>query len=902
MIRLFLAVLFMAGAAHADPVSLTAAVVGAAISSSAGVAAFFGSAFLAQVAGFVVSTAISQIGGRAFSKKPKVPDFSPESRAVTVRSSVESHKVIYGQAKVSGPLVFVKTVDFGVNNLGARNGVDGGNGFLHMVIALAGHEIEEISTIYLNDKACTLDGDGFVQEEPYYYQDGSGLKFVRVKKHLGADDQEADADLVNECGLTNDHRLQGIAYLYVRMQWNPNVFPQGIPNISCVVKGKKLYDPRDVGHDIDDPSTWEWSDNAALCIRDYLASDYGFSCDADEINDTYVIAAANVCDEDVTLADASTQNRYTCNGVVDTATAPLDNLNSLVSSLAGAVTYVQGQFRIHAGAYDTTSGAITADMLAAPIKAELRTPRKELFNAIKGTYVDPDKEWQQTDFPFVTNSTYEEQDGGERIYKDIDLPFTNHPEAAQRIGKLLLEKARQGIKVELTLNHSALKYTVFDTVTFSDEQFGWSDKVFRILKVGTTGTGPISMVLQEESSASYDWNSGEASTTDAAPDTNLPDPFTVLPPPSLQVSESTYITRSGDGVKAMATLTWVASPDAFLREYQAEYRLRPSGDWNILHKTTVTTQNIEDITPGEYDFRVKALNTLGVASPYSTTSAQIAGLLAPPTAPQNLTISTIGGLAVLRWDISPDLDVRIGGKVVFRHSPTATDGWVQSTTIGNAVPGGSTVAVLPLKPGIYLAKALDSSAIESTSASSVTTDQATALTYADIDSIAEHPTFSGTMTSCETDGLTLSIAGAGLLDDITDFDAVSDLASFGGVSPSGTYTFSAGIDLGAVGSVRLTSHLQAQVVNVLDMIDDRSENIDDWTNFDGATAASADASVWVRATDDDPSGAPIWSAWQRLDSAEFRNRAFGFKCELSSQDPAYNIELSELSVTAAEVV
>jgi hypothetical protein len=54
-------------------------------------------------------------------------------------------------------------------------------------------------------------------------------------------------------------------------------------------------------------------------------------------------------------------------------------------------------------------------MLAGPIRAELRTPRKELFNAVKGTFVDPDRDWQPTDFPFVTNNTYEAQDGGEWI-------------------------------------------------------------------------------------------------------------------------------------------------------------------------------------------------------------------------------------------------------------------------------------------------------------------------------------------------------------------------------------------------------------------------------------------------------------------------------------------------------
>jgi hypothetical protein len=103
------------------------------------------------------------------------------------------------------------------------------------------------------------------------------------------------------------------------------------------------------------------------------------------------------------------------------------------------------------------------------------------------------------------------------------------------------------------------------------------------------------------------------------------------------------------------------SPDAFLKDYQAEYKIKTASTWTILPRTDATTQNIDDISPEIYDFRVRAFNGLTVPSEYSTTSRQISGLLAPPTAPQNMSINTIGGLALLRWDPTLDNDVRIGG-------------------------------------------------------------------------------------------------------------------------------------------------------------------------------------------------------------------------------------------------
>lgn len=960
---------------------------------NAGIGLSAGSGILiGQIGGFAIAAAINQTASKALTKKPKAQQFTSEAsgRTVMVRSSVESHKIIYGQIRVSGPLVYVTTKDSGPDQLGATQ--NGKNKFLHMVLPLAGHEVEEIGDIYFNDTIVPLDGNGWATAAPYVrnveretstvtqvatavtveaFQQGgqrystltidtatahglsagqsftlagttdsrldgtftvgsvpsstqivitnvnlpsisatggsitrkglttSTVAFVRVKKHLGTTDQAADSDLISECGLAADFRLRGIAYIYVRLEYSQDAFPLGVPNVSAVVKGKKVYDPR--------TATTAWSANAALCSRDYLASSYGFGCQSDEINDTYFIAAANACDEDVALKAGGTQDRYTCNGVVDTATAPLDNLTALLTACAGTVTYVQGKFRLHAGVYDTPSGDIDTSILASSVKLRARTPSKELFNAVKGTYLDPTKNWQPTDFPFVVNSVYEAQDGGERIYKDIELPFTQNAEAAQRIAKIILEKARQGLIVEISVFHEALKYSVFDVVTLTNPQFGWNAKPFRILKWSMAAGGdrfsPIGLVLQEESSASYDWNNGEATTVDPAPDTNLPSPFEVLPPGALTVTEGTYITRSGDGVKALATMRWVPSQDALLDVYQPEYKPHSEEVWTKLPVTKALETVVEDITPSLYDWRVKALNTLKVSSEYSTTSRQISGLLAPPQEPQNLTISTIGGLAVLRWDLSVDLDVRIGGRIEFRHSPNESDGWTQSTSIGEAQAGTQTVVVLPLKPGVYLAKCRDSSSIESTIAASVVTSQATALAFANVDTITEHPVFSGTKTNCAVDDSgNLTLSGMGLFDDIPDFDSVSSLDYYGGLSTTGTYLFSGGIDLGGVMPVRLTSHLAASIINQLDLIDDREENIDDWVSFDGVTAAEADAGVFVRSTNDNPSGSPTWGAWNRLDSAEFSNRAFEFKVELASFDPAYNIAISELQVTAEEVV
>lgn len=162
--------------------------------------------------------------------------------------------------------------------------------------------------------------------------------------------------------------------------------------------------------------------------------------------------------------------------------------------------------------------------------------------------------------------------------------------------------------------------------------------------------------------------------------------------------------------------------------------------------------------------------------------------------------------------------------------------------------------------------------------------------------------FSGTHSGTVYDatGDVLKLIGAGLFDDIPDLDLVASLDAYGGVTSSGTYTFAGDADLGSVMNVRVTSELETLIVLANDLIDARTEDIDDWVDFDATDGAEADAWVEMRETDDDPAGAPAWGEWERLDASEHECRAMEFRCQLMTEDPAYNIHVIELSVVIDE--
>jgi hypothetical protein len=213
-----------------------ALIAAAAISTgvSVGAAAVAGTAFTfaglvgtsAIMASFLTSAALG-LAMRALTPKPRLQDAN-RGYQVNARGSALDHQVLYGRVKTGGVIIYDEAT--GVNNKD-----------LHRIIAYAGHEVTSFDEIYVNDELVTLDGTGNVISPAKY----DGL--IRIKEHLGSPTQTADTDLVAEsAGLwTTQHTLNGIAYLYIRLSFSSDAFPNGVPQIIATIKGKKLYDPRD---------------------------------------------------------------------------------------------------------------------------------------------------------------------------------------------------------------------------------------------------------------------------------------------------------------------------------------------------------------------------------------------------------------------------------------------------------------------------------------------------------------------------------------------------------------------------------------------------------------------------------------------------------------------------------
>lgn len=254
----------------------------------------------AIVIGSVITNALISVGlgvlSQALSPKPKTPNlsgsFSAKAAGITqnIKQPVTVRRKLYGEARVGGALTFIETT--------------GDDQYLHLVLTVADHECEELGEIWFDDISIPpdyIDGSGNVTS-------GTFSGFARIKKHLGGAGQVADSDLVSETSVDSTFVGVGITYLYIRLKFDRNIYPNSVPVITVFTKGAKLYDPRDGGT--------RWTANGALFVRDYLTSPLddlvpGAGIATANMDDTYNNAGVNTADEMVTtaaLVDTSTTN------------------------------------------------------------------------------------------------------------------------------------------------------------------------------------------------------------------------------------------------------------------------------------------------------------------------------------------------------------------------------------------------------------------------------------------------------------------------------------------------------------------------------------------------------------------------------------------------------------------
>ena len=379
-----------------------------------------------------------------------------------------------------------------------------------------------------------------------------------------------------------------------------------------------------------------------------------------------------------------------------------------------------------------------------------------------------------------------------------------------------------------------------------------------------------------------------------------PDPIT-----NLRLQEISF--EEGDKVLQRVAITWQESP----RASQYEVVVRLDSDNEETHFVTTTGFDVMDSQKGVYNVSVTAIGyALDPEQSGKRRSSPVAasiraeGRTAIPSNIASLNITPIDQHnAELHWPEPTDLDVKIGGTVEIRHNPRTTGDikWAQSEKIVPAVNGSTTRKIVPLLDGHYLVRAKSSNG-KYAPLSGIPTVLVELPEPQDLEVVqtyTESPNFTGTFSqafnSVTEGGITLEADGQ--IDDITDFDSVTNIDFFGDVVSVGSYIFANTLDLGATYDVELLANLKINTINPDDFWDSRSANIDTWNDIDADDLSETNAELYSRSTNDDPSGSPTYGTWEPFANSTKRGRGFQFKVEMETDNDSQDVVVQTLGVS-----
>ena len=659
------------------------------------------------------------------SMKPEVPDFGTNDFEETERGILVNKQsnnacvpVIYGERLVGGTRVFIET-----------SGTD--NTYLYVALVLAEGEVNSIEQIRVDDKVVTFDGaltHGTVREvassDSNFYKDSTS--HIQVQAFMGTDDQVASSVLTPLSSWGSNHRLRGICYLALRFKWNQDVFG-GIPIVQAKVKGKKIVT---LASNLSE-QTASFSTNPAFCLLDYLRNErYGKGIATSSLDLQSFYDASQVCVTQVTpFSGGSDINLFDCNAVVDTSKKVLDNVRDIVKGMRGYLPYVQGKYKLVIETTGTASVSLTEDDIIGGYA--LASPTKNSkYNRVIASFINPDRNYQvdEIQFPPIDDSglasadqhaTMKTADGGFLLEGRFDFRTITSPYQAEEMAEIILRRSREAIGLSINCGFKAYELHIGDIVNVTLSSLGFSSKSFRVLSMTFREDYTIDLNLVEYQASHYTFaTKGQVAST---PTTTLPNPFTIQAPASVTLTDE--LIEYADGVVLTRLNILVgASTDQFVQYYQVEAKKSTESDFKIISSGTQLNHEfinvVDDIT---YDVRVKAINSFGVSSSYTSASRKIVGATDIPSDVDDLSVSMVGSNQMeLSWTPVTDLD--ISWYEVRYQDVLSGATWNDSTPLAKVVRRKSNSLVVNAQTGSFLIKAVDKLGNASAEASIVTTN------------------------------------------------------------------------------------------------------------------------------------------------------------------------------------
>lgn len=358
------------------------------------------------------------IGGAAYLtlQRPAIP--KAEDGSYSLKQNIPSLSFVLGWAKKGGDYDFLEEK----------------SGIAYHIVVQASHEIHGYIQHYLHDEKVTINPTTNFVNAPTHF----GTNYVMIKERLGLDAETAYSEIVTAFPTvwTNDHRGDGLASVMFSARTPSQkgfmkVYPNSMPELSSVIAGAKLYDPR--------TETTAFTRNLSLMRLWHLTQPVGGKMTIDDMYLPEWETAADVADEMVLNRDEVTEPRYHGGFWFRANNDPVD-VGRVMDQAAEMVVYERpdGLVGVHAGQFVEPDITLTADDL---VEVTLDANSRDAANvlAVRGRYVRLDLDYNVSDAAIYGNP-YIDGDETERT-KTIDNQAIQSHNHVQRLQKLAFIRA-----------------------------------------------------------------------------------------------------------------------------------------------------------------------------------------------------------------------------------------------------------------------------------------------------------------------------------------------------------------------------------------------------------------------------------------------------------------------------
>lgn len=493
--------LFTAGA----PISLAAGTIGFGVAG--GTAAVLGGVAL-NVALLAGTTALQ------FALTPKAPKaVSPltstqqqQDLKQAVKSTIAPERIALGTVQSSGVLFFEESK----------------NPHYYGGYILASHECEGLESLWVDNQRVFLDSNGDATSVPFF--DGATV-FLKANFRNGAADQTRDSIITDNADdfdqtYSADFRQRGLSAVVIKARhagddqqdvWGTSAF---LPQVQFRFKGAKVYDPRDPFHELDDETTWAWSDNAALCSAYYLTYPWASRprfAEKSSIDWTRLGHAADICDRWRSLSDGTRERDYTINGVIQSTETPVTVIQGLLAAMNAVPVIYQGKwFPKPFDRKQEPVGTLHDGLIVGDVSLRTERPGHEVINSVRANFISPERAYTPQETPAYVDSEALAADGGIPHEASLSLSYTEGNERAQRLARQAIKENRLGRALTCEVDIACRPWLVGDVIRVDLENLPELNGTYRITRRTWLRNGTaFGLTLEEWSASIGDWNAAD---------------------------------------------------------------------------------------------------------------------------------------------------------------------------------------------------------------------------------------------------------------------------------------------------------------------------------------------------------------------------------------------------------